>query len=602
MALGGGHWQWLWNFYLARARRIVPALLALCLGLLILGWYLLPSPDYRTLGTHTLFALTFLSNIKFWREAGYFDAASHDKWLLHTWSLSVEWQFYLLFPLLILLVWRLFPGRRAAFRALLIGFAASLFLSVLITPGQPSAAFFLLPTRAWELFAGGLVYLLGSHWRPKPASAWRLEGIGFLLIFIATTAFGAESAWPGYWAVLPVAGAMLVLLAARQASPWTHPRPLQAIGNWSYSIYLWHWPVVVALVYLERAQQILPVLLGLGLSILLGWLSYTWVENPGRRLLARSRPWPATAMVAGLTLLVATPAFAVRQAAGVAGRLPPAAELIAAEAGNFNQRRTQCHAMGGLDFRRCVYGGPAIRGILVGDSHASAIATAVQQALPDTDQGLLTFTYTSCPTIFGIKKRERGDLRCAEFNDWVMQEIATLPPEVPLIIVNRTSGNVFGSNRPDEAGHGQPSAYFDQPVTSPTPEFQAEFARRLAASACRIARERPVYLVRPLPEMPDDVPKVAARKQLLGQPVAIGVSLADYRQRHALVWAAQDQAHEECGAQILDPLPWLCDDTQCPGLKNGRPLYYDSHHLSEYGNRFLVPMFQQVFHATDQHG
>ena len=314
----GGDCQWLLNFYLARARRIVPALLALCLGLLILGWYLLPSLDYRT-----LFALTFLSNIKFWREAGYFDADSHDKWLLHTWSLSVEWQFYLLFPLLILLVWRLFPGRRAAFAALLIGFVASLFLSVLITPGQPSAAFFLLPTRAWELFAGGLVYLLGSHWRPKPASAWRLEGIGFLLIFTATTAFSADSAWPGYRAVLPVAGAMLVLLAARQASPWTHPRPLQAIGNWSYSIYLWHWPVVVALVYLERAQQVMPVLLGLGLSLLLGWLSYTWVENPGRRLLTRSRPWPATAMVAGLTLLVATPAFAVRQAAGVAGRLPP---------------------------------------------------------------------------------------------------------------------------------------------------------------------------------------------------------------------------------------------------------------------------------------
>jgi hypothetical protein len=102
--------------------------------------------------------------------------------------------------------------------------------------------------------------------------------------------------------------------------------------------------------------------------------------------------------------------------------------------------------------------------------------------------------------------------------------------------------------------------------------------------------------------MPDDVPKVAARKQLLGQPVEIGVSLADYQQRHALVWAAQDQAHEDCAAQILDPLPWLCDDTHCPGLKNGRPLYYDSHHLSEYGNRFLVPMFQQVFLGTDQHG
>lgn len=138
---------------------------------------------------------------------------------------------------------------------------------------------------------------------------------------------------PGYLAVLPVAGAILVLLAARQALPWTHPGPLQAIGNWSYSIYLWNWPVVVALVYLERAQQVMPVLFGLGLTILLGWLSYTWIENPGRRLLARSRPWPATAMVAGLTLLVATPAFAVRQAAGGAGRMPPRSETLRRRSG-----------------------------------------------------------------------------------------------------------------------------------------------------------------------------------------------------------------------------------------------------------------------------
>lgn len=596
---GGGHWQWLWNFYLARARRIVPALLALCLVLLILGWYLLPSPDYRTLGTHTLFALTFLSNIKFWREAGYFDAASHDKWLLHTWSLSVEWQFYLLFPLLILLVWRLFTSRRAAFLALLIGFAASLFLSVLITPRQPSAAFFLLPTRAWELFAGGLVYLLGSHWRPGAASAWRLEGIGFLLIFTAATAFSADSAWPGYRAVLPVAGAMLVLLAARQASPWTHPRPLQAIGNWSYSIYLWHWPVVVALVYLERAQQIMPVLLGLGLSILLGWLSYTWVENPGRRLLARSRPWPATAMVAGLILLVAMPAYAVRQTAGFARRLPPEVELIAAESGNFNYRRTQCHGWGGMDFHRCVYGGEDVSAILVGDSHAESIVTAVFRALPTPEQGLLSFTYNSCPTIFEVKNRDRPDLKCAEFNDWVMREIAALPHEVPLIIANRTSAYVYGSNRPDESDYEKPYVYFDQPVASPTREFQAEFVRRLTMSVCRIANQRRVYMVRPIPEMSVDVPKFAARKQLIGQRFEVEVSRDNYEQRHSLVWAAQDLAHNDCKVHILDPLPWLCEDTHCPGLRNGRPLYYDSHHLSEYGNQFLIPMFQEIFKIKD---
>lgn len=110
----------IWTFYLARAKRIIPALLILCVVLLALGWFVLPPQDYRSLGTHILTSALFVSNIQYWREAGYFDAASHDKWLLHTWSLSVEWQFYLLLPLLLWCIWRLWPGRASAARCLLI--------------------------------------------------------------------------------------------------------------------------------------------------------------------------------------------------------------------------------------------------------------------------------------------------------------------------------------------------------------------------------------------------------------------------------------------------------------------------------------------------
>ena len=108
----------LWSFYLARARRIIPALLVLCISLLVLGWFWLPSADYKMLGTHAATALAFVSNLKFWREAGYFDAASHEKWLLHTWSLSVEWQFYILLPLGCLLLWHWF-GKRGVKLALI---------------------------------------------------------------------------------------------------------------------------------------------------------------------------------------------------------------------------------------------------------------------------------------------------------------------------------------------------------------------------------------------------------------------------------------------------------------------------------------------------
>jgi len=239
----------------------------LCAALLALGWVTLPSTDYKQLGIHAFAAVLFLSNIKFWREAGYFDAASHDKWLLHTWSLSVEWQFYLLFPVAVLIIWRLFRTQRSVGLFLLAGTVGSLALSLLFSSTHPSAAFYLLPTRAWELFAGGLVFLYATRLTLSPRQAALMEAAGFALIFFSAVAFSAQTRWPSGYAALPVLGAVMILLAARQHSFWIRFSPIQSIGNWSYSIYLWHWPVVVALVWLELIGQGFAVAVGLLLSV-----------------------------------------------------------------------------------------------------------------------------------------------------------------------------------------------------------------------------------------------------------------------------------------------------------------------------------------------
>ena len=120
--------------------------------------YLLPL-DYQTLSTHVIASLGVISNFKFWDEAGYFDIASHEKWLLHTWSLSVEWQFYLILPIVLWAVWRVKPGRAALTHTLLAGFVLSLSASILTTQASPTTAFFLLHSRAWEMLGGGLIFL-----------------------------------------------------------------------------------------------------------------------------------------------------------------------------------------------------------------------------------------------------------------------------------------------------------------------------------------------------------------------------------------------------------------------------------------------------------
>lgn len=303
-----------WDFYLARAKRIAPALLVLCIALLALGWFVLPPQDYRSLGMHTLTSVLFASNIQYWREAGYFDAASHDKWLLHTWSLSVEWQFYLLLPLFLWGVWRWWPGRASAVRCLWVVFLISFGLSIWLTAHKPEAAFFLLPTRAWEMLAGGLVALLAGGGYVAQGLKGRertVEALGFAMI-VLPIATANPLHWPGAAAMLPVLGTVLVLLAQRGNSLFTAPAVLQHLGDWSYSIYLWHWPIAVALAYGGWQNEMGLVALGMGFSLLLGWLSFRWVEPLGRARLAQWRSWPALAVFGAVTVLVALPALGIR--------------------------------------------------------------------------------------------------------------------------------------------------------------------------------------------------------------------------------------------------------------------------------------------------
>src|SRR5690554_1232433 len=145
----------LWQFYMARARRIIPALMLLLVVLLVLGWFWLPTPDYQTLGAQSAYSLSFLSNIHYWRSAGYFDSAAYEKWLLHTWSLGIEMQFYLLYPVFALLVWKIKSGVKTFAWSLVSLFVLSLALSVMASSWKRAAAFYLVPTGGWELAGGG---------------------------------------------------------------------------------------------------------------------------------------------------------------------------------------------------------------------------------------------------------------------------------------------------------------------------------------------------------------------------------------------------------------------------------------------------------------
>ena len=216
-----------------------------------------------------------------------------------------------------------------------------------------------------------------------------------------------------------------------------------------------------------------------------------------------------------------------------------------------------------------MYGGTQLKAILIGDSHANAITTALAAAIPNSADGIMEWTYEACPTLRGVHADEG---KCGEFVEWAITKLESIPKNVPLIIANRTSVYALGHNEKWEGSPNKPLVYFDQPYATATPEFLAEFTRRLVDTSCFLAKDRPVYMMRPIPEMGIDVPKSMARGMIAGQVVDISISLAEYRQRHDFIWAAQDAAHEKCGIKILDPLPYLCKDGFCRGSKDGKPL------------------------------
>ena len=270
------------GFYLDRGRRIIPALALLCLAVLVMGWFLLLPADYMTLARHAISSMTFSSNVRYFHEAGYFDTSSHGNWLLHTWSLSVEWQFYLLYPVVILALRKYVKVgwiRWGLAIATLLSFA----LSVYVSTRWSSAAFYLLPTRAWEMLTGALIFLFPIKQLSKPYQ-FAMELVGLGLIVLSIGIFTSHNIWPGFLAIVPVVGTALVIMSSRTNSYITGNPVAQFVGKTSYSVYLWHWPLVVALNYFGKEDQTTWLVAGVGVSFLAGYLSFTWVEKPTRSL------------------------------------------------------------------------------------------------------------------------------------------------------------------------------------------------------------------------------------------------------------------------------------------------------------------------------
>lgn len=423
----------LMKFYQARVKRIMPALAWLCLALLVWGYWQFSTPLLAEVSKQSLSSVLFVSNFVYLFDVGYFDAAAQNKWLLHTWSLSVEWQFYLLYPIFLLVIMHNLNYdwlRRIMLIATIISFLLSVYLSDYFgfhsNPTLANAGYYLLPTRLWEMLMGGLAYCYGCG---KFRLSWDAKIMVTRLSLIAIVAsfwlVSEQTPWPGFWTLLPVLATYLVITFYFElVPPPTHhavitSKPMQAIGRWSYSIYLWHWPMVVAGGYYQLSYW---WLFGPLLSVILGWFSYKFIEQP-------SRPKLNIAVFIAVLLLSGWPIVNKWQ------------QNSAKQVAHLSYPSSICE--GFTDYCQ-TYGSDKsqpIDFIIWGDSHSKVLA----RALALEGYHLAVFTSLGCPPINGIRRVDGmgGDSGCnSKINDRIYQHLllkSTIDTTSQLILIGRWS-------------------------------------------------------------------------------------------------------------------------------------------------------------------
>jgi peptidoglycan/LPS O-acetylase OafA/YrhL len=420
------------GFYARRIRRIFPALIVVLCVTLVLGWLWMLPAAYAQLSADVFASAAFFSNIALLLQSGYFDIESGKKPLLHLWSLGIEEQFYLFWPLILMLAARLRLGILAV--ACVIGLA-SFALNVALIGSDPVATFYLPFTRAWELLAGATLACGWNRVSQTDAASNLRAAIGLALIAVAAGVLDPHRAFPGWWAILPVGGAML-LLSAPAAWGCRHVLANPAmvrIGLISYPLYLWHWPLLVFLAIIKFAPlTLLERGLIVGLSFVLAWLTYRFVEIPFR--FGRPSPRKIFSLCSAMVLIAAAGGVIV-QGRGFDFRLPPEIRDMAdVPTQSAKWRVHEClldlsHEMTFAD--TCVDRGRRPLIFVWGDSTAGALIPGLRKAQETRDFGIAQFTSSSC--VPALNTDVAGVPNCRAINDKILAIARELQPDIVLL-------------------------------------------------------------------------------------------------------------------------------------------------------------------------
>ncbi|GFE84101.1 acyltransferase [Steroidobacter agaridevorans] len=575
------------DFYWRRVRRLFPALVLVLATTLALGWFLLLPNEFKQLGKHASAAAAFVANFALWRESGYFDTAAEFKPLLHLWSLGIEEQFYLLWPAVLVALWK---RKNALFAILSLLVLASFALSVHMAQSAPVANFFWPVSRFWELGAGCLLALAIE--RPAHAALSAETGdrrfldigynflplAGLALILASVVGFDTTTPFPGWPALLPVVGTLFIL--ATPGDAWIQrnvlgSRLLVWFGLISYALYLWHWPLLSFLNILEAGLPPLAVRwVALLSSIVLAWLTYRYIELPVRRHKERRFNFrlAAAAAVAGVAGLV------VYVTGGVAQRFD--ADIRALHHGPRLDK--QCHARFGatapINYCRTTSAQPPSI-LFVGDSRAHAIYEVAAPLLAPK-QPVMLLGRGGCPPVLNVRVSgyDPNEKECQQVWRTFVDYAHRTKPKVIVVVGNGSfliSDPDIRLSREGAGAAETKEAIFEYGVRTLLSEL-TRFSRVIYLGEIPAYSTSPACFLRAV-----KLPSTECYPELAREQVEL--AMAPYNR-------VLDRVQESFpGVQLVDAIAVLCAANVCSQRPPGKPiLYSDAVHLSPAGARLLV--------------
>jgi len=563
------------SFWLRRIRRIMPASTFVVLATLGTGFFVLLPDDYAELSRSTVAQQLMLSNIFFWRNTGYFAGAAEMKPLLHTWSLAVEEQFYIGYPFLLIFLCRY--ERKVIFICLLILTFGSFVASACGLHNNPSATFFLLPTRAWELLLGGLVFLAQGSLQPQDWKAGLISILGLAGIVFAAYFFTANTPFPGRNALAPCLGTACLILANTSKLTWIGrllaSKAVVFVGLISYSLYLWHWPLLVLMKHMSAGKSLSSTsrLCALAVSLFLATISWHFIETPFRRRMILPRPRNLLIAFAGTVSLLLCASLLIRTANGIPGRFDPQALSYASakQSRAFINEMTneQLRDRGPLQFGAI---GSSDKCVIWGDSHAMALIPGLDAICKTRGVTGFQATHSATPPLLDFIWKSKYGLndQSKEFNRSV----------VDFAITNKVDLVVLA---------GRWSLYMGDSSFQPC---LSETIRMLAAEGVRVA------IVLEVASQSGDIPLMLSMSVRRGEdPAKIGVTAEEYLKGHKKL-NEMLRGYSSLGISVLDPASVLVDDRDIwRAEQEGQAMYRDSNHLSVEGSIRLKPMFEALF-------